>query len=81
MNGVSLADLANEIVAMAKPSGRAGKATGLWQDKRPHIAARTVGCFDWVFWPSAHIVNVRRDVPASESTFFINDNRTSHRNF
>ncbi|MDK1494271.1 hypothetical protein QN219_30385 [Sinorhizobium sp. 7-81] len=49
------------------------------QDKRPHIAAWTVGCFDWVFWPSAHIVRTRRDVYASEFSLPFNEIGTSRR--
>lgn len=79
MNSEALADLANRLVAMTEEGGRAEEATEVWQDKRPHIAARTVGCFDWVFWPSAHIVRERRDVCSSELPRNINVDCTSHR--
>lgn len=49
------------------PSARVGAAsttTDRWQDKRAHIARRSVGCFVWIFWHIPHIVplhlNVRR---------------------
>lgn len=46
----------------AKGSG-AGTTTGRWQDKRPHIAGRVVGCFYWVFWRILHIAASQRNVP------------------
>jgi len=41
----------------------AGTTTGRWQDKRPHIAGRTVGCFYCVFPRVSHIVASQRNVP------------------
>ncbi|RVM14255.1 hypothetical protein [Sinorhizobium meliloti] len=79
MIGGALADLAKWIVATVAERGKAWKTTEAWQDKRPHIAAWTVGCFDWVFWPSAHIVRERRDVCSSELPRNINVDCTSHR--
>ncbi len=32
------------------------------QDKKPHIAARTVGCFASLFWSFPHIADHERDV-------------------
>lgn len=46
----------------AQGSG-AGTTTGRWQDKRPHIAGRTVGCFYWVFQRVSHIAAPERNVP------------------
>jgi len=46
----------------AKGSG-AGTTTGRWQDKRPHIAGWTVGCFYWVFQRVLHIAASQRNVP------------------
>jgi hypothetical protein len=46
----------------AKGSG-AGTTTGRWQDKRPQIAGRTVGCFYWVFQRVSHIAMSQRNVP------------------
>lgn len=77
MNSKALADLANGLVVTVAECGEAGKTTEVWQDKRPHIAARTVGCFDWVFWPSAHIVGARLDVRTGELPRNINANCTS----
>ncbi|MQX55688.1 hypothetical protein [Sinorhizobium meliloti] len=79
MIGGALADLAKWIVATVAERGKAWKTTEAWQDKRPHIAARTVGCFDWVFWPSAHIVGARRDVRTGELPRNITANCTSRR--
>ena len=33
----------------------AGNTTGRWQDKRPHIARRSGGCFCKRFWRAPHI--------------------------
>lgn len=46
----------------AQGSG-ASTTTGRWQDKRPHIAGRTVGCFYWVFQRVSHIAASQRNVP------------------
>ncbi len=51
----------------------------VWQDKRPHIAARSVGCFDWVFSPFVHIAIAKRDVYPGELSCTFNGNRTSQR--
>ena len=44
--------------------GAAGTTTDRWQDKRAHIARRSVGCFCGIFLDAPHIVrlcsNVRR---------------------
>ena len=33
----------------------AGTTTARWQDKRPHIARRSGGCFCRIFWRAPHI--------------------------
>ena len=42
--------------------GVAGTTTDRWQDKRAHIARRSVGCFVWIFWRVPHIAQPRRNV-------------------
>ena len=42
--------------------GAASTATDRWQDKRAHIARRSVGCFVWIFWRVPHIVPLHRNV-------------------
>jgi hypothetical protein len=34
---------------------RTGETTDRWQDKRAHIALRSVGCFCWVFLKVPHL--------------------------
>jgi len=50
------------IVAMAKGSGAGQTTTEGRQDKKPHIAAWTVGCFVCRFSDFLHIADHRRDV-------------------
>ena len=40
----------------------AGITTDRWQDKRAHIARRSVGCFAWIFWRVPHIAGPWRNV-------------------
>ena len=42
--------------------GAAGTTTDRWQDKRAHIARRSVGCFAWIFWRVPHIAGPWRNV-------------------
>lgn len=62
MNGVSLADLANEIVAMAKSGGKARKATGLWRDKSGRGAAWCGRVFSGAYGASARGAPDRRSL-------------------
>lgn len=51
-----------------------------WQDKRPRCAARSVGCFDWLFSSFAHIA---RNTRTSRELVFCNGfsvDRTSRGN-
>ena len=50
------------IVDMAKGSGAGQTATEGRQDKKPHIAAWTVGCFVSAFSDLLHIADQHRDV-------------------
>ena len=50
------------IVDMAKGSGAGQTTTVGRQDKKPHIAAWTVGCFASAFSDFLHIVDRRHDV-------------------
>ncbi len=52
----------NAIVEMAKCSGAAQATTARGQDKKPHSAARTVGCFVSAFSVFLHIAAQCRDV-------------------
>ncbi|MDI5927774.1 hypothetical protein QBK93_24220 [Rhizobium leguminosarum] len=47
------------------------------QDKRPHIVARTVVCFDWSFPAFPHLADHKRDVRVSELPNIFNEDRTS----
>lgn len=58
------------IVDMAKGSDADPATTEGRQDKKPHIAAWTVGCFVSVFSDFWHIADHRRDVRVS---YFAND--------
>lgn len=42
--------------------GAAGPTTDRWQDKRAHLARRSVGCFCGIFLDAPHIVRHRRNV-------------------
>ncbi|RVI14545.1 hypothetical protein CN200_19670 [Sinorhizobium meliloti] len=79
MNSKALADLANGLVVTVAECGEAGKTTEVWQDKRPHIAARSVGCFDWIFPGFPHITAGKRDVRIGKLLCTFNGNRTSQR--
>ena len=50
------------IVEMAEGSGSGQATTVGRQDKKPHIAAWTVGCFVSDFFDFLHIADHRRDV-------------------
>lgn len=47
------------------------------QDKRPHIAAWTVGCFDWLFSNFPHIADHKCDVRTFSLSNVFNETRTS----
>lgn len=47
------------------------------QDKKPHIAAWTVGCFASAFWRFPHIAHSERDVRLLDLSSGINADRTS----
>lgn len=49
------------IVAIAGGRGGAGATTEGRRDKKPHIAARSGGCFDWLFRERAHIADFQRE--------------------
>jgi hypothetical protein len=55
-------------VSWGAQGAEAGNTTGRWQDKRPHIARRSGGCFCKRFWRAPHIVapmcNVRLTLKA-----------------
>jgi hypothetical protein len=42
--------------------GATGTTTARWQDKRAHIARRSVGWFSWAFFRAPHIVSLWRNV-------------------
>jgi hypothetical protein len=77
MNSKALADLANGLVVTVAECGEAGKTTEVWQDKRPHIAARSVGCFKWFFPAFPHIIISKRDVRIGKLLCGFNGNCTS----
>lgn len=65
MIGVGSRASANLIVDHAEQRGVASATSGLRQDKRPHIAAWTVGCFCWLFYSYPHIAGHVSDVRAA----------------
>lgn len=68
---------AGAVVLIAVLCGRAEATTEVRQDKKPHIAAMSVGCFNLCFPDFLHIALSCRDVwPFSLSRDF-NGNRTS----
>lgn len=79
MNGVFHATLANVIVAHAGWRGGAAVTSGLWQDKRPHIGACSVGCFDWLFSGFPHLARHKCDVRSLNVSNVFNETCTSQR--
>jgi len=79
MNGVFHAMRANVIVAHAEWQEGAAATSDLGQDKRPHIAAWTVGCFDWLFSGFPHIAGHKCDVRTPNLLNIFNETRTSQR--
>jgi hypothetical protein len=65
------------IVDLAKGCGAPQTSTERGRDKKPRIAARSVGCLDYVFWCLAHIARAAREVRACVFTNAFNGNRTS----
>lgn len=61
---------ANAIVERAGSRGCSPATTAGRQDKKPHIAAWTVGCFVCGFFDLLHIADQHRDVRV---THFAND--------
>lgn len=47
------------------------------QDKRPHIAASTVGCFAYAFWSFLHIAGHEREARLLELSSDFSVDRTS----
>ncbi|MNL29955.1 hypothetical protein D3C87_1516660 [compost metagenome] len=67
------------IVGIAVLGGEAGETTEGRQDKRPHIAAWTVGCFDWLFSGFPHIAGHKCDVRTLNLSNIFNETCTSQR--
>lgn len=61
--------------------GRGGEAAATegGQDKRPHIAAWTVGCSDWLFSGFPHIAGYKRDVRGRNLSNIFKETCTSQR--
>ncbi|MDX3927932.1 hypothetical protein [Rhizobium sp. LC145] len=70
---------ANGVVAIAGRRGGASPTTGGRRDKKPHIAARSVGCFDWLFRNVTHITALEREERVCELSNDFRENRTSQR--
>jgi hypothetical protein len=68
---------ANAIVEMTKDCGAAQASTERGRDKKPRIAARSVGCLNYVFSSFAHIARAAREVCACVFTNAVNEYRTS----
>ncbi|MND26756.1 hypothetical protein D3C80_172120 [compost metagenome] len=79
MNFVVPGGLTNMIVAHVEWRGGAAAASESWQDKRPHIAAWTVGCFDWLFSGFPHIADYACDVRTLNLSNIFNEISTSQR--
>jgi len=67
------------IVGIAGWGEAAGDTTEGGQDKRPHIAAWTVGCFDWLFFGFPHIAGHKCDVRTLNLSNIFNETCTSQR--
>ncbi len=68
------------IVVVFTMDGGASKATvGIGQDKRPHIAAWTVGCSGWLFSGFPHIAGHKCDVRTLKLSNIFNETCTSQR--
>ncbi|HRN83190.1 MAG TPA: hypothetical protein PK857_00100 [Hyphomicrobium sp.] len=65
------------IVDMAKGSGAGQTTTAGRQDKKPHIAAWTVGCFVCGFFDFLHIADQHRDVRVFHFANDFSEYRTS----
>ncbi|KAB2707145.1 hypothetical protein [Brucella intermedia] len=79
MNFVVPSGSANVIVAHAGWRGGAAATSDSRQDKRPHIAAWTVGCFDWLFSGFPHIADYACDVRTLNLSNVFNETCTSQR--
>lgn len=77
MNLVVPGGLTSVIVAHAGWRGGAAATPDLRQDKRPHIAAWTVGCFDWLFSGFPHIAGHKCDVCTLNLSNIFNETCTS----
>lgn len=67
------------IVGIAGWGGARGDTTEGRQDKRPHIAAWAVGCFDWLFPGFPHIAGHKCEVRTLNLSNYFNESRTSQR--
>lgn len=67
------------MVGIAGWGGAWGDTTEGRQDKRPHIAAWAVGCFDWLFSGFPCIAGYQCDVRTLELSSGFNGTRTSQR--
>jgi|SynMetStandDraft_2_1070026.scaffolds.fasta_scaffold01672_3 hypothetical protein len=79
MNGVFYTVLANSFATHAGWRGGSSATSDLRQDKRPHIAAWTVGCFNWLFSSFPHIAGRKCDVRTLNLSNIFNESRTSQR--
>lgn len=72
--------VASCIIVDYSTNAGALKATAkVRQDKRPHIAAWTVGCFDWIFSGFPHIAGHKCDVRTLNLLNIFNETCTSQR--
>lgn len=65
------------IAGVARHCGAAGNDRSGRQDKKPHIAARTVGCFACAFWSFPHIAHHEREVRSFDLSRDFSPDRTS----
>ncbi|MFB8344519.1 hypothetical protein ACWGNA_25035 [Brucella cytisi] len=71
--------LPSVVVTHAGWRGGAAATSDVRQDKRPHIAAWTVGCFDWLFSGFPHIAGYKCDVRTQNLSNIFNESFTSER--
>lgn len=67
------------IVRIAGWGGVAGETTEGRQDKRPHIVAWAVGCFDWIFSGFPHLAGHKYDVRTRNLSNIFSEICTSQR--
>ena len=71
--GSNLRVLSYPCVSWRARRGEAGNTTARWQDKRPHIARRSGGCFCERLWRAPHIAVLMGNVRLTPKTLYCHD--------